>query len=149
MVVGVIAIAASVLQEQGILNLGKDQADSPSIESSSISNRDRTILANAIEQKKNDVQVKGVGRVIKVLKDDIEGSRHQRFLIDIGNNQTLLVAHNIDLAPRVKSLSEGDQIEFYGEYESNNKGGVIHWTHHDPAGRHIGGWLKHNGKTYQ
>ncbi|MCK5070226.1 MAG: DUF3465 domain-containing protein, partial [Desulfocapsa sp.] len=28
-------------------------------------------------------------------------------------------------------------------------GGVIHWTHRDHNGRHIDGWLKYNGKTYQ
>ena len=29
------------------------------------------------------------------------------------------------------------------------EGGVIHGTHHDPNGDHIGGWLKYNGKAYQ
>jgi hypothetical protein len=60
-----------------------------------------------------------------------------------------LIAHNIDLAPRVAQLNTGGTILFYGEYEWNEKGGVIHWTHHDPDNRHINGWLKHGGKTYQ
>ena len=86
--------------------------------------------------------------VVKILKDDLEGSQHQRFLIAAPGLPTLLVAHNIDLAPRVP-LREGDQVHVRGRYEWNNKGGVIHWTHHDPAGRKTGGWVRHQGKTYK
>jgi len=108
-----------------------------------------SVIRDAFENGLGDIQVKGEGRVIKVLKDDLDGSRHQRFILRLDSGQTVLVAHNIDLAPRVAGLKQGDTVEFFGEYEWNNKGGVIHWTHHDPAGRHVGGWLKHGGKTYQ
>lgn len=84
-----------------------------------------------------------------MLSDDFDGSKHQRFIVRLYNGQTLLLAHNIDLAPRVDSLREGDRISFYGEYEWNPKGGIVHWTHHDPAGRHVAGWIKFRGKTYQ
>lgn len=94
-------------------------------------------------------QLQGQGVVIKVLPDDQEGSRHQRFILKLPSGQTLLIAHNIDLAPRISSLRVGDTVAFNGEYEPNAKGGVIHWTHHDPAGRHVAGWLKHGGQTYQ
>jgi hypothetical protein len=53
------------------------------------------------------------------------------------------------VAPRIGGLKVGDSVEFFGEYESNDKGGVIHWTHHDPNGSHVEGWLKHGGRTYQ
>ena len=103
----------------------------------------------AYHSKQSDVQVLGVGKVIKVLKDDTKGSQHQRFLVKLPSNLTILTAHNIDLAPRVADLKAGDAIEFYGEYEWNNKGGVVHWTHHDPRKKHKDGWLKHNGVIYQ
>jgi hypothetical protein len=94
-------------------------------------------------------QVRGSGTVTRVLADDNDGSRHQRFILEVPGGRTLLIAHNIDLAPRISDLKAGDTVEFYGEYEWNDRGGIIHWTHHDPNGRHVGGWLKHGGRTYQ
>ncbi len=103
----------------------------------------------AIKNKRSDVQVQGVGQVIRILPDDNEGSRHQKFIIKHHSGETLLIAHNIDLAMRIDTLKKGDIVEFNGEYEWNTKGGVIHWTHHDPKGRHEDGWLKHKNKIYQ
>ena len=102
-----------------------------------------------IEQWHAGQQVSGIGKVTRVLSDDNDGSRHQRFVLELSSGRTLLVAHNIDLAPRISSLRTGDTVSFYGEYETNAQGGVIHWTHHDPQGRHVAGWLEHNGKRYQ
>ncbi|EKO3573762.1 MULTISPECIES: DUF3465 domain-containing protein [Vibrio] len=106
-------------------------------------------LKNAYENRQSDIQVKGSGTVIRLLPDDNEGSRHQKFILKLDSKQTLLVAHNIDLAPRVPNLKVGDRVQFYGEYEWNKKGGVMHWTHKDPNNKHPHGWLKHNGKTYE
>lgn len=106
-------------------------------------------IRQAWNNQQSDIQVRGVGTVSRVLPDDNDGSRHQRFILDLDHGQSLLIAHNIDLAPRLEGLRKGDRIEFHGEYEWNPKGGVVHWTHHDPAGRHIGGWLKHAGRTYE
>ena len=89
------------------------------------------------------------GNVTRVLSDDNKGSRHQRFILELSSGQTLLIAHNIDLAPKIYSLQIGGFVKFCGEYESNSKGGVVHWTHHDPAMRHVGGWLEYNGQRYE
>ncbi len=115
----------------------------------SVSMANDQVLKQAYQSQQSDVQVRGSGVVIRVLRDDNVGSSHQKFILKLESRQTLLVAHNIDLAPRVANLNVGDRIEFNGEYEWNSKGGVLHWTHHDPQGRHEGGWLKHNGRTYQ
>ena len=106
-------------------------------------------LGNAFTEQKSGSQVTGEGTVTKLLSDDNEGSRHQRFILTLASGQTLLVAHNIDLAPRLTSLKTGDAVAFNGVFEWNAKGGVIHWTHRDPSGRHQAGWLKHAGQTYQ
>ena len=110
---------------------------------------DNSVLTSAFENRKSDVQVLGTGVVIRNLADDTTGSRHQKFILKLSSGQTLLISHNIDLAPRINSLRKDDTVIFHGEYEWNSKGGVVHWTHHDPRGSHIGGWLKHNGSTYQ
>jgi hypothetical protein len=106
-------------------------------------------IAAAFQNQQSNLQIKGEGLVHKILPDDTNGTQHQRFILKLSNGQTLLIAHNIDLATRISDLNVGDTVEFYGEYEWNEKGGVIHWTHHDPSGRHTDGWLKHNGQTYQ
>lgn len=87
------------------------------------------------------------GTVIKNLKDDQEGDRHQKFLVAVAKDLTLLVSHNIDVASRVPTR-EGDVVKVQGEYVWNNRGGVIHWTHHDPNDRKTGGWIELNGKRY-
>jgi len=106
-------------------------------------------IARAFQNQSSGVQVSGQGVVERVLSDDTDGSRHQRFILRLPSGQTLLIAHNIDLAPRVTAVGPGDSVAFYGEYEWNPEGGVIHWTHHDPDGSHVAGWLKHNGQTFQ
>lgn len=111
--------------------------------------RSDELLARAFEQRLSNVQVEGQGVVLRLLSDDNDGSRHQRFILELASGQTLLISHNIDLAPRVVGLLKGDTVSFYGEYDWNEKGGVIHWTHHDPRKRHPAGWIKHNDRVYQ
>jgi hypothetical protein len=107
------------------------------------------LLAQAFQQRLSNYQITSSLPVSRLLPDDNDGSRHQKFILQTTTGQTVLIAHNIDLAPRITNLQVGDTVEFYGEYEWNEKGGVIHWTHHDPAGRHDHGWLRHKGSVYQ
>lgn len=107
------------------------------------------VLKEAYETQQSNLQVQGEGQVIRILPDDNDGSRHQRFILRLGSGQTLLIAHNIDLAPRISAIAVGDTVTFYGEYEWNNKGGVMHWTHRDPKNRHAHGWLMHKGTKYE
>jgi hypothetical protein len=111
--------------------------------------RESDAIAEAAASQRSGVQVTGEGRVSRILGDDTLGDRHQRFLLELPSGQTLLIAHNIDLAPRVEPLAVGDAVEFHGVYEWNDKGGTVHWTHHDPQGMHEPGWLKHRGRTYE
>lgn len=107
------------------------------------------LLAELFVNHKSNLQVYGTGIVVSILPDDRDGSHHQRFIIELKSKQTLLITHNIDLSTRIFALSINDRIEFFGEYEWNAKGGVIHWTHHDPLEIHVNGWIYHNNIIYQ
>jgi hypothetical protein len=72
------------------------------------------LLAQLFANVQSNVQVYGTGTVISILPDDLSGSRHQRFIIELKSKQTLLIAHNIDLAPRIDTLAINNQIEFFG-----------------------------------
>ncbi|HEU5238126.1 MAG TPA: DUF3465 domain-containing protein [Pyrinomonadaceae bacterium] len=123
-------------------------APSPAAPGKSTSSNDHAIAA-AYESHSSGLQVEGEGTVTRLLSDDLQKPRHQRFILQLDSGQTLLVAHNIDLAPRVEGLTAGDRIQFSGVYEWNDKGGLIHWTHRDPSGKHQAGWLKYRGNVYQ
>jgi len=105
-------------------------------------------VERAFADRKSEVMVEASGRIEKILPDDNEGSRHQRLIIELPSGHSVLIAHNIDLAPRVPA-DEGDTIRFYGQYEWSDKGGTVHWTHHDPKKWREGGWIEHDGKRYE
>jgi hypothetical protein len=117
--------------------------------SPSASSAGSDLAASAFREHRSGIRIDGEGVVERVLSDDEDGGRHQRFVLRLASGQTLLVAHNIDLAPRVSRLQPGDVVAFDGVYEWNEQGGVVHWTHRDPNGQHHAGWLKHNGETFQ
>jgi len=123
-----------------------EQAPAPArtAEAPSAAPHDEVAQAESAHARGRKVEDRGV--VTRLLPDDRQGSRHQRFLVRTAGGPTVLIAHNIDLAERV-DLREGDTVSFRGEYEWNDKGGVVHWTHRDPRGRHERGWIEHNGRV--
>jgi hypothetical protein len=129
-------------------NRVKSSAALPAISSQGADKSDE-ILARAFSNRLSNIKVSGHGIVVRVLPDDNFGNRHQRFIIKLSSGQTLMVAHNIDIATRISDLRAGDDVGFLGEYEWNDQGGVIHNTHRDPNGRHTGGWIEHSGRRYE
>lgn len=107
-----------------------------------------TDIRALFDARRSGVEVDGSGTVARVLPDDDDGSRHQRFVLALPDGLTVLVAHNIDIAPRLDGLGAGDAVAFRGEYVWSEQGGTVHWTHHDPGGRHADGWLRWSGRTY-
>ena len=109
-------------------------------------------LVKLARAKRDGQMVRFDARVVKLLPDDNNGDRHQRFLVAVDYTpspiSSVLIAHNIDLAPYVP-IKEGETARFYGQYEYNERGGLLHWTHHDPSNWREGGWIEYCGKRYE
>ena len=103
----------------------------------------------AFERRVSGIVLTVPGEVERLLDDDNLAPRHQRFIIRTALGQTLLVSHNLELAPRVP-VRLGDQLTVRGEYEWNDKGGLLHETHWRPRGR-WSGWvrLERTGRIYR
>jgi hypothetical protein len=70
---------------------------------------------------------------------------HEGFVI-AASGQTITVEDNVDITGPIP-LRRGDTVSLLGQYECDD--GVIHWTHHDPRGRHPVGYIEVNGQRYQ
>jgi hypothetical protein len=105
-------------------------------------------IASAFAQRQTDIMVEFKARVQRVLVDDKNGTPHQRFIVELDNGHTLLVAHNLDLANRIP-LEPWNPIWIRGEYEWNEQGGVVHWTHRDPGMGLKHGWIEYKGQRYE
>lgn len=145
-VLALIACSAE-LEPEG---LSESTSSSTSVSSSSMISTQWTpddSLAHFFSAQISDRQVLLNTQVIRLLSDDTVGDRHQRWIVQLQSQQTLLVVHNIDLSPRVP-LQVQDSVQIFGEYEWNAEGGVVHWTHQDPNQQHENGWILHQGIYY-
>jgi hypothetical protein len=43
----------------------------------------------------------------------------------------------------------GDIVTVHGEFIWNQRGGVLHWTHHSDTPRHESGYIDFAGNRYQ
>lgn len=105
-------------------------------------------LGRAIAKHESSVWVEVPCEVVKLLPDDTETPRHQKFLVEIVSGDTLLIAHNIDVAQRVP-IKPGQSIVIRGRYEWNEKGGLLHFTHRDSDRGRPRGWIEAGGKRYE
>jgi hypothetical protein len=111
---------------------------------------DNAAVERDFAQRNSIVEVTAEGVVTSVLSDEGGPSgTHQRFIIRLtGATQTVLVDNNITIGQRVP-VANGDDVIVHGEYVWNDQGGLIHFTHHDPAPAHEGGWIELRGTRYQ
>src|SRR5262245_111088 len=78
-------------------------------------------IEKAFASHASNIVVAGEGSVLRILPDDRSGLPHQRFILRLASGRTLLVEHNIDIAPRIDDLKVGDTVSFSGEYVWNDQ----------------------------
>ena len=75
-------------------------------------------------------------------------ARHEAFDVRADDGSQVEIVDNVDIAPPV-ALQPGDRIDVRGELVRDpGREPVVHWTHHDPAGRHQDGWIDFDGRRY-
>jgi hypothetical protein len=111
---------------------------------------DNATVERDYAEHRSTVEVTAEGAVTSVLADDSGPSgTHQRFIIRLaGATQTVLVDNNVTIGQRVP-VAPADDVVVHGEYIWNDQGGLIHFTHHDPAPAREGGWIELKGVRYQ
>jgi hypothetical protein len=111
---------------------------------------DNAAVERDYAEHRSTVEVTAEGAVTSVLADNSGPSgTHQRFIIRLaGATQTVLVENNVTIGQRAP-VAVRDVVIVHGEYVWNDQGGLIHFTHHDPAPAHEGGWIELHGVRYQ
>jgi hypothetical protein len=139
-------VSCSLPQSDTSLILPSEQSTSSSLDSLLTPIASMTTHFN---NKDSGVIVTVKGNVTRLLSNDTTGDWHQRFIIRMSNTQTLLIAHNIDIAPPVSGVLVNGLVYIHGEYVWNSEGGLVHWTHHDPEQKHESGWIWFNNRKYE
>ena len=106
-------------------------------------------IVQDFQNHRSQVEVTADATVVQVLPDRTGPSGpHEQFIIRLTSGDlTVLVEHNLSVGRRAP-VAVGDRVIVHGEYIWNAQGGLIHFTHHDPEGRHEGGFIQENGMTY-
>lgn len=105
-------------------------------------------IARAFQHRQSDLQVRSSGQVVAVyqmiMKDRVIKSSSSSYQM-----AKLYWLHIISIWHRVFRIFKNRIRSSFMENMNTVTTGVIHWTHHDPARKHVAGWLKHQGRTYQ
>ncbi len=73
---------------------------------------------------------------------------HETFEARTDGGRTVRVVANLGFAPW-RPVKPGDRVVVAGEAIGPRTGEpIVHWTHHDPAGRHAPGFIEWNGRRY-
>ncbi len=111
-------------------------------------------VCDAYSAQRSRLEVVADGTVTRILGPSTPlragSSPHEGFLLRLASGCSLVVRveANTDFTGPIP-LSQGQRIAVKGEYEYYPRGGVVHWTHRDPRGRHEGGYIEAGGQVYE
>ncbi len=108
-------------------------------------------LCDAYSAQRSNVEVVADGTVTHVLGvAPGRVSPHEGFLLRLASSCSLVVRveANTDFTGTIP-IALGQRVAVKGEYEFYPRGGVVHWTHRDPRGRHEGGYIETGGQVYE
>lgn len=108
---------------------------------------DSDLIVQAFQARQSNVLVEAEAKVVWVYQDLEDKSKYQNFTVRLTNGHRVRVRHSLDEARRAP-VQKNDTIRLRGEYDWASDGGLIHWTHDDPAGRREGGWIEVDGKRF-
>jgi hypothetical protein len=108
-------------------------------------------ICSLYAQGASHVEVLAEGTVVALMGTSSGRSGdHEGFLLKLNKQCDLLLRIEVNTSiTGPVPLRPGESVEIKGEYDTDSTGGVIHWTHHDPEGRHVNGYLIAAGKTYR
>ncbi|MDE2483427.1 MAG: DUF3465 domain-containing protein [bacterium] len=112
---------------------------------------DNAAVCNDYGTQRSGDEVIATGHVIDVLGERAGRSgEHEGYLVKLDGNCDLLVKveTNTTITGPI-ALRPKERVVVKGVYIYNPLGGLIHWTHHDPRGRHVGGYVTAGGTSYQ
>lgn len=99
--------------------------------------------------QRGGVFVESVGRIVKILDDQITPYPAQVILIRLSSGQKLIIKHDINLGSALPTLKKAEALQFKGIYKWNDRGGMILSTHKNNDFPKHSGWLKYDDKIYQ
>jgi len=110
------------------------------------------VVYDAWRAGRSHIEVTASGSVARVLgQRQGPSGDHEGFLVHLrgadGHGLTVRVEDNVDITGPL-TLKDGDDVVVRGEYIYDPRGGLIHYTHHDPRGRHVPGYVRVNGRLY-
>lgn len=73
---------------------------------------------------------------------------HEQFDVRSDDGSAFRVIDNTTITSRIP-VHAGDRVEVRGELvHDRGRPPIVHWTHHDPRGRHLDGFVSTGGRVY-